>query len=247
MSIRKNHVAALAAIAALFAAGAAKAQVAGAPNLEQTVLTTQQTVRAATADQKTLATTGAAQLQADQANFDEERGGPGGGRGPGRGPGRDPGRNPGRDPGRDPGRNPGRNPGRDPGRDPGQGGHGDHHPEWGHGDWGRWHGHPGWGRDRWAWRDGHWYWWGWAPWVIGAGVSCDVYYRGSYQQCSAAAWANNSACVQACGPFADPACNEACNLETRDAIQTCEFSYRNEWNCGFPVVWPPVGIVIRIP
>ncbi len=168
------------------------------------------------------------QAQMDDAAF--HGGGPGRG-GPGRG-------GPGGHPG--PGPRPGPRPGPHPGPvGPGRGG------------WGRWGGHPGWGYGhRWGWIGGRYIWWGWAAWSIGSGLACNGYYSGAYSQCSNAAWADNAACKSSCASngFPEPSdCSYQCDSETRNAINSCEYSYRSYWNCPYAVVWPPVGIVIRIP
>jgi hypothetical protein len=120
-------------------------------------------------------------------------------------------------------------------------------PHPGPGHWDGW-GHPGWGYgNRWDYRDGRWLWWGWAPWVVGS-VACDAYYRNAYNECSDSAWQDNTTCVNNCAAVGNPeGCEDQCSAETNNAIEGCEYSYRNYWNCGFPVVWPPVGVVIRIP
>jgi hypothetical protein len=145
------------------------------------------------------------------------------------------------------GHNGGRNGGRLPGGrlpGPGKGGGWGHH---GSGPWGD--GHPGWGRGKgpFGYRDGRWLWGGWVLWTSARGL-CDAYYAGSYRACSNAAWSNNAACAYDCASTSDPqGCDQACGFETRNAINSCEWSYRQVWNCGVPVLWPPVGVVIRIP
>ena len=206
-------------------------------------------------------------LAEDQAAFGGGGGGhPGGGFGggghpgggfPGGAPGGHPGGNPGGNPGGHPGGNPGGNPGGHPGGNPGDGphggpGHDPHpgggwHPNPGPGHWDGW-GHPGWGRDGWGWRDGRWLWSGWAPWAVGSGLACDSYFANAYQQCSDAAWSNNDACKSACDQAGTPdGCYDQCDSETSNAVNSCELSYNSNWNCGFAPVWPPVGVVIRIP
>jgi len=222
MSIRKFAVASLAALAAAFVAAQAGAQVAGDTVLQTAVSTElgQDGIGAQVKAQKAQAASDATQFKVVEAQFHGgEHGGEHGG---------------------DHGR-PGPRPGPF-GPRPGPIG-----PRPGHGDWNRWPGHPGWGGDRWAFRDGRWLWWGWSPWFVGAGVACNVYYANSYQACSNAAWASNAACVNSCAYTGDPACSAACTEETREAINSCQWSYSNTWNCGFPAVWPPVGVVIRIP
>lgn len=184
---------------------------------------------------QTIQQTGSSVKQ-QMANFGQ-RGGGGGRGGGGWGP------RPGPRPGPWPGPRP--NPGPRPGPRPPVPNGWRPHP--GPGSWNGW-GHPGWGTGRWAYNGGRWLWWGWAPWAITAGVACDAYYANSYQNCSNAAWQNNATCLDNCAAVGSPdGCSEQCTAETQNAVQSCEFSYDNYWNCGVPVVWPPVGVVIRIP
>jgi len=77
---------------------------------------------------------------------------------------------------------------------------------------------------------------------------CNVYYADRYHQCSDAAWADNAICKTDCDRVGGGSeCYYQCDSETRNAVNSCEFSYRGYWNCGEPVLWPPTGIVIRIP
>jgi hypothetical protein len=204
-----------AALAVALVAPASFAQVTPATSLQQASATLMTAVPTQVSAQKALATSDAAQFKLDQASFQR-----GGGR-PGPRPGPF-----------------GPRPGPRPGPfGPRPGPHG--------GDWGRWGVH-GWGfGSRYNFVDGRWLWWGWAPFVITAGVACNAYYSSEYSSCQNSAWASNAACIQECGGIAD--CNAACNDETRNAVQSCQFSYDNIWSCGGAPLWPPVGVVIRIP
>lgn len=266
MSIR-NVIVAAAAVAAGFAVSPASAQLSAAP-IEPAVNAAQATVQSEVKTQKALSVEKTGELQADQVEFDLMRGGPGGGHQGGGHQGGFPGGHPGGHPGGGIGHEPGHNPGghfpggHNPGgHNPGghfPGGHEPHpiphphpgpFPHPGHGDWNRWHGHPGWGHDhdRWQYRDGRWVWWGWTPWVVGRGA-CDAYYAGTYRACADTAWESDASCHASCAEAGgDPYCNEACTDETRNALNSCEWSYRNVWNCGIGPVWPPVGVIIRIP
>jgi hypothetical protein len=113
---------------------------------------------------------------------------------------------------------------------------------WGPGHWDNWH-HPGWGTGRWAYRDGRWMWWGWARWS-GVGM-CDAYYYGMYRNCSNDVQENYNLCRSNCAGIEE--CNEQCAVESENAVNACEYSYRGYWNCGYPAIWPPVGVVIWMP
>ena len=109
------------------------------------------------------------------------------------------------------------------------------------GHWGDW-GHPGWGYgNRWAYRDGRWLWWGWAPWVAG-GVACDAYYANAYRECSDAAWQDNTICVNNCAAVGYPeGCNDQCSHRDHTTPSTrCEFSYR-----GLLELRLPCGLAAR--
>ena len=229
MSIRKFAVASLAALAAVCVAAKADAQVKADAVLQTAVAAEfgQDGIGAAVLTQKTQAAVDKAAFVQAEFHGERQRGGERGG-----------------DRGGDRGR-PDRRP--EPRPFPGPVDHGDHGDHRGHGGWDRWPGHPGWGGDRWALRDGRWLWWGWAPWVAGGAVACNYYYANSYQACSNAAWASDTACEQSCAYTGDPNCSAQCTYETREAINSCQWSYDQAWNCGYPAVWPPVGVIIRIP
>jgi hypothetical protein len=75
-----------------------------------------------------------------------------------------------------------------------------------------------------------------------------VYYSHRYRECSDAAWADNQICKDNCSRYgAGEECYFQCDNETRNAVESCEWSYRRTWNCGFGPAWPPVGVIIRIP
>jgi hypothetical protein len=80
------------------------------------------------------------------------------------------------------------------------------------------------------------------------GMACDAYYADLYRQCSDVAYADNTACINDCASIGYPeGCQDQCEIETNNALDSCQYSYRGYWNCGYPAVWPPVGVVIEIP